>query len=82
MKAPGHSPQALCLCRLLSTGAAICAALRNKTSRDPNIQRMSNVSVTDIVVHEGEVVGAVGVDVPTSAPVKIKCTLWSSAPVA
>ena len=42
-------------------------------SRDPNIQRLSNVSVTDIVVHEGEVVGAVGVDVPTCASVKIKC---------
>lgn len=74
VRAPGHSRQRCVYVDFLSTGAAICAALRNKTSRDPNIQRLSNVSVTDIVVHEGEVVGAVGVDVPTCASVKIKCT--------
>jgi succinate dehydrogenase/fumarate reductase flavoprotein subunit len=34
---------------------------------------LSNVSVTDIVICDGEVVGAVGIDVPTSKPVKIKC---------
>jgi succinate dehydrogenase/fumarate reductase flavoprotein subunit len=73
VKAPGHSRQRCVYVDFLSTGAAICAALRNKTSRDAGIRRLSNVSVTDVVVCDGEVVGAVGVDVPTSAPVKIKC---------
>jgi succinate dehydrogenase/fumarate reductase flavoprotein subunit len=73
VKAPGHSRQRCVYVDFLATGAAICAALRNKTSRDPNIRRLSNVTVTDIVVQEGEVAGAVGLDVPTSAPVKIKC---------
>ena len=74
VKAPGHSRKRCVYVDFLSTGAAICAALRNKTSRDASIRRLSNVSVTDIVVRDGEVVGAVGLDVPTSTPVKIKCT--------
>ncbi len=73
VKAPGHSRKRCVYVDFLSTGAAICAALRNKTSRDSSIRRLSNVSVTDIVVRDGEVAGAVGVDLPTSAPVKIKC---------
>jgi succinate dehydrogenase/fumarate reductase flavoprotein subunit len=73
VKAPGHSRKRCVYVDFLSTGAAICAALRNKTSRDAAIRRLSNVTVTDIVVCDGEVIGAVGIDVPTSAPVKIKC---------
>lgn len=73
VKAPGHNRRRCVYVDFLSTGAAICAALRNKTSRNASIRRLSNVSVTDIVVRDGEVAGAVGVDVPTSAPVKIKC---------
>ncbi len=74
MKAPGHSRKRCVYVDFLSTGAAICAALRNKTSRDAAIRRLSNVTITDIVVRDGEVAGAVGIDVPTSAPVKIKCS--------
>jgi succinate dehydrogenase / fumarate reductase flavoprotein subunit/fumarate reductase (CoM/CoB) subunit A len=73
VKAPGHSRQRCVYVDFLSTGAAICAALRNKISRDANIRRLSNVSVTDIVVRGGETIGAVGFDVATSRPVKIKC---------
>jgi succinate dehydrogenase / fumarate reductase flavoprotein subunit/fumarate reductase (CoM/CoB) subunit A len=73
VKAPGHSRKRCVYVDFLSTGAAICAALRNKTSRNAAIRRLSNVTVTDIVVCDGEVAGAVGIDVPTSAPVKIKC---------
>jgi succinate dehydrogenase/fumarate reductase flavoprotein subunit len=74
VKAPGHSRKRCVYVDFLSTGAAICAALRNKTSRDGNIRRLSNVSVTDLVLRDGEIAGAVGVDVPTSTPVKIKCS--------
>ncbi len=74
VKAPGHGRARCVYVDFLSTGAAICAALRNKTSRDRNIRRLSNVTVTDIVVREGAAVGAVGVDVPTAAPVVINCS--------
>jgi succinate dehydrogenase/fumarate reductase flavoprotein subunit len=73
VKAPGHSRQRCVYVDFLSTGAAICAALRNKISRDAGIRRLSNLSVTDIVVRGGEAVGAVGFDIATSTPVKIKC---------
>jgi succinate dehydrogenase/fumarate reductase flavoprotein subunit len=73
VKAPGHSRKRCVYVDFLSTGAAICAALRNKTSRDANVRRLSNVTVTDLVVRDGEIAGAVGIDVPTSAAVKIKC---------
>jgi succinate dehydrogenase / fumarate reductase flavoprotein subunit/fumarate reductase (CoM/CoB) subunit A len=73
VKAPGHNRKRCVYVDFLSTGTAISAALRNKTSRDAAIRRLSNVTVTDIVVRGGEVAGAVGFDVPTSAPVAIKC---------
>jgi succinate dehydrogenase/fumarate reductase flavoprotein subunit len=73
VKAPGHSRQRCVYVDFLSTGAAICAALRNRISRDAGIRRLSNVTVTDIVVRDGEVAGAVGLDIVTSAPVKLKC---------
>ena len=38
VKAPGHGRARCVYVDFLSTGAAICAALRNKTSRDPQYQ--------------------------------------------
>ncbi|MPZ59105.1 MAG: FAD-binding protein [Rhizobiales bacterium] len=71
VKAPGHNRKRCVYVDFLSTGAAICAALRNRTSRNDAIRRLSNLSITDIVVHGGEAVGAVGYDIPTAAPVVI-----------
>jgi succinate dehydrogenase/fumarate reductase flavoprotein subunit len=73
VKAPGHSRQRCVYVDFLSTGAAICAALRNRISRDAGIRRLSNVTVTDIAVRDGEVAGAAGLDVVSSVPVKLKC---------
>jgi len=73
VKAPGHNRARCVYVDFLSTGAAICAALRNKISRDKSIRRLSNVSVTDIVVRDCTAIGAVGFDVPTGAPVAIRC---------
>src|SRR6516165_2483915 len=71
VKAPGHSRRRCVYVDFLSTGAAICAALRNKVSRDGDIRRLSNVSLTDVVTRDGEVIGAVGFDVATSLPVAV-----------
>jgi len=69
--APGHGRKRCCYVDFLRTGAAISAALRNKTSRTDSIRRLSNVSLTEIAVDDGRVRGAVGLDVPTGAPVTI-----------
>jgi succinate dehydrogenase/fumarate reductase flavoprotein subunit len=74
VKAPGHSRKRCVYVDFLSTGAAICAALRNKVSRNPDIRRLSNVSLTDVVTRDGEAIGAVGFDVGTAAPVAIKAS--------
>ena len=72
--APGHSRKRCVYVDFLSTGAAISAALRNRTSRNGAIRRISNVSITDIITRDGEAVGAVGFDVVTSAPVTIRAS--------
>jgi succinate dehydrogenase/fumarate reductase flavoprotein subunit len=74
VKAPGHGRKRCVYVDFLSTGAAICAALRNRTSRNSDIRRLSNVSITDVVTRDGEVIGAVGFDVATSVPVAIKAS--------
>jgi succinate dehydrogenase / fumarate reductase flavoprotein subunit/fumarate reductase (CoM/CoB) subunit A len=72
VKAPGHGRKRCVYVDYLSTGAAICAALRNKVSRNSSIRRLSNITLTDVVTRDGEAVGAVGFDVATSMPVLIK----------
>src|ERR1700736_2305158 len=74
VKAPGHSRKRCVYVDFLSTGAAICAALRNKVSRNSDIRRLSNVSLTDVVARDGEAIGAVGFDVGSAAPVIIKAS--------
>ncbi len=69
--APGHGRKRCCYVDFLRTGATIAAALRNRISRTDTIRRLSNVSLTDLVVEDGRVAGAVGLDVPTGAPVAI-----------
>jgi succinate dehydrogenase/fumarate reductase flavoprotein subunit len=69
--APGHSRKRCVYVDFLATGAAISAALRNQTSRNDAIRRLSNVTVTDLVNRDGGIAGAVGLDVASSAPVVI-----------
>jgi succinate dehydrogenase/fumarate reductase flavoprotein subunit len=72
VKAPGHNRKRCVYVDYLATGAAICATLRNKVSRDDAIRRLSNATITDIVAHEDVAVGAVGYDIPTATPLIIK----------
>jgi succinate dehydrogenase/fumarate reductase flavoprotein subunit len=72
VKAPGHNRKRCVYVDYLATGAAICATLRNKVSRDDAVRRLSNATITDIVVHDGEAVGAVSYDIPSGAPLVIK----------
>ncbi|MDC0033358.1 FAD-dependent oxidoreductase [Alphaproteobacteria bacterium] len=70
--APGHSRKRCVYVDFLKTGAAISAALRNKISRDDAIRKLSNVSLTDLVTHDGEIIGATGFDISTATPVTIQ----------
>jgi succinate dehydrogenase / fumarate reductase flavoprotein subunit len=61
--APGHSKQRCCYVDFLSTGPAVAGALRKRVSREAGVTRLSNIAITDLIVHDGRVCGAVGLNV-------------------
>jgi succinate dehydrogenase/fumarate reductase flavoprotein subunit len=72
VQAPGHSRRRCVYVDFLSTGAAISSALRNRVSRSSLIRKLSNVTMTELVTQDGEVVGGMGFDIATSNIVMIK----------
>ena len=69
--APGHSRPRCCYVDFLNTGPAVAATLRRQISRVDAIRRLSNLTVTDLVVNDGAVVGAVALDTASGEPVTI-----------
>lgn len=69
--APGHSRPRCCYVDFLNTGPAVAATLRRQISRIDAIRRLSNLTVTDLVVDDGAVVGAVALDTMSGEPVTI-----------
>jgi len=69
--APGHSRPRCCYVDFLNTGPAVAATLRRQISQIGVINRVSNLAVTDLLVHDGEVVGAVALDIAEGEPVRI-----------
>ena len=63
VKAPGHGRARCCYVDFLNTGPGVAGTLRRQVSRLGSVRRVSNVAVTEIVVHDGRAVGAVGMDV-------------------
>lgn len=61
--APGHSRRRCCYVDFLNTGPAVAATLRRKVSEIPNIRRVSNLAVIEIVVRDRRALGAVGIHV-------------------
>ncbi len=69
--APGHSRPRCCYVDFLNTGPAVAATLRRQLGRVEAIRRVSNLTVTDLVTADGEVVGAVALDAVSGEPVTI-----------
>ncbi len=63
VKAPGHGRARCCYVDFLNTGPGVAGTLRRQVSTMSAVRRLSNVTVTDIVVRDGAAVGAVGMDV-------------------
>ena len=61
--APGHSRKRCVYVDVLSSGKAVSQTLQKVVRRFPNVRRMSNLFVVDLVVHDGEAAGAVALDV-------------------
>src|SRR5277367_2530925 len=69
--APGHSRPRCCYVDFLNTGPAVAATLRRQISRIDAVRRVSNLTVTDLVTHDGAVVGVVALDSASGEPVTI-----------
>lgn len=69
--APGHSAPRCVYVDFLNTGPAVARCLRSQVARGDNITRISGLSINDVVVDDGVVVGAVGFNLEDETPVSI-----------
>ncbi len=69
--APGHSRPRCCYVDFLNTGPAVAATLRRRVNRVDAVRRVGNLTVTDLVVSQGAVAGAVALDTASGEPVTI-----------
>jgi succinate dehydrogenase/fumarate reductase flavoprotein subunit len=69
--APGHSVPRCCYVDFLNTGPAVAATLRRRIAHVDAIRRVSNLTVTDIVTADENVIGAVALDSAAGEPVTI-----------
>ena len=56
--APGHGRRRCCYVDFLNTGPAVAGTLRKRVGRTAGIRALSNVTITDLVVKDGSVRGA------------------------
>jgi succinate dehydrogenase/fumarate reductase flavoprotein subunit len=69
--APGHGVPRCVFVDFLNTGPAVAKTLRTRVARADGITRVSNLSVTSLIVHDGRVRGAVALDLNSGSAVTI-----------
>ena len=69
--APGHQLQRCVYVDFLNTGPAVAKTLRTQVAQGDNISRVSGLAILDVVVRDGRVTGAVGMNMEDGAPVTI-----------
>ena len=69
--APGHSVPRCVYVDFLNTGPAVAATLRKQVAHSAGIDRVSGVSITDLVVNDGRVAGALALETDTGRQVTI-----------
>ena len=69
--APGHSVPRCVYVDFLNTGPAVAKCLRTQVARMVNVTRISGLSINDVVVDNGAIMGAVGWNVVDGTPVTI-----------
>ena len=69
--APGHSVPRCVYVDFLNTGPAVAKCLRTQVAQGANIARISGLSITDLVLDGGRVIGAAGFNLEDGAPVTI-----------
>jgi len=69
--APGHDRARCVYVDFLNTGPAVARTLRTQVMRQPDVRRIGEVCVFDLVVVDGACRGAVGLHVPTGEAVAV-----------
>ena len=69
--APGHRRRRCCYVDILNTGPAVAATLRRRIARVDAIKRVSGLVVTDPVLADRRLTGAVGFDIETGRAVTV-----------
>jgi len=69
--APGHDRRRCVYVDFLNTGPAVSRVLRTQLHRQDSVRRLSDLIVTDLVVHDGRALGAVGLDLERGTAVSI-----------
>ena len=70
--APGHDRARCVYVDFLNTGPAVSRTLRAQLNRIAAIRRIGDVLITDVVVHDGEAVGAVGLHLVSGETVALE----------
>ena len=69
--APGHDRPRCVYVDFLNTGPAVSRTLRTAVKRTAGIRLAGDLLIVDLLRHDGEVVGACGLHLPSGAPVTI-----------
>ncbi len=69
--APGHDRPRCVYVDFLNTGPAVSKTLRTQLIRRPEIRRVGDLLVSDLVVRDGACVGAVALHLPSGKPVTL-----------
>lgn len=71
VSAPGHRRPRCVYVDFLNTGPAVARTLRGQVARAGGIRRVSGLAILELVVHDGRLAGAVGLNAEDGAPVAI-----------
>ena len=69
--APGHRRRRCCYVDFLNTGPAVAGTLRKRVGRTGAVRALSNVAITDLVVKNGSVRGALALSLGDGAAIEI-----------
>jgi succinate dehydrogenase / fumarate reductase, flavoprotein subunit len=69
--APGHDRPRCVYVDFLNTGPAVSKTLRTVVTRDKSIRKAGDLLIVDLAHHDGEVVGAVALHLPSGTPVTV-----------
>ena len=63
--APGHKIKRCCYVDFLNTGPAVARTLRGEVAKHKNIQRISGITIIDLIIKNARVAGAIGLNTET-----------------